>query len=168
MMPRIKPNLNYNFKFTEFDLNDAEDLTASDIEDNPKIERMHSDTDCTNLQMKFDVDDNGISNMFNNLVDRLIHDSNALAESIIVKTLYDFGIHTFDEYLDDLSNGASMYNDAVDTVNEKLMESFEDVPYFIPKLHKMKDMDDVYTALDALRKNPYIKDYWNAALWRVI
>ena len=168
MMQRIKPNLNYNLKFTEFDLNDAEDLTASDIEDDPKIDRMHSDTDWTNLQMKFDVDDNGISNMFNDLVDRLIHDSNALAESIIVKTLYDFGIHTFDEYLDDLSNGASIYNNAVDTVNERLMESFDNVPYFIPKLHKMKDMDDVYTALDALRKNPYIKDYWNAALWRVI
>lgn len=163
MMPRIKPNLNYNFKFTEFDLNDAKDLTASDIEDDPKIEQMHSD-----MEVRFDIPDTGISNILNDLVDKLIHDSNALAESIIVKTLYDFGIHTFDEYLDDLSNGASIYNDAVDTVNEKLMESFDDVPYFIPKLHKMKDMDDVYTTLDALRKNPYIKDYWNAALWRVI
>ena len=163
MMNKISADPRYNLKFTEFNQNDVPEVKASDIKFTSRIEPT------THIpEAVFDVHGAECMDVMNKLVDDLIRESNALSESIIVKTLYDFGIKTFDDYIEDLSNGAEIYNSAVDTINERLLNAFGDTPQFLPKLPKMKDMDEVYVALDAINKNPYMRDYWNAALWRVI
>lgn len=163
MMNKISADPRYNLKFTEFDPDNVPEIEASDIKFTPRIEPT------THIpEAVFDVHGAECMDAMNNIVDDLIRKSNALAESIIIKTLYDFGIKTFDDYVEDLSNGAEIYNSAVDTINERLLDAFGDTPQLLPKLPKMKDMDEVYVALDAINKNPYMRDYWNAALWRVI
>lgn len=163
MMNPVSADLRYNLKFTEFDPDNVPEIETSDIKFTPRIEPT------THIpEAVFDVHGAECVDIMNNIVDDLIHKSNALAESIIIKTLYDFGIKTFDDYMEDLSNGAEIYNSAVDTINERLLDAFDETPQLLPKLPKFQNMDEVYVALDAISKNPYMKDYWNAALWRVI
>ena len=159
MMNRISADPRYNLKFTEFNPNDVPELKASDIKFTSRIEPT------THIpEAVFDVHGAECMDVMNNIVDDLIRESNALSESIIVKTLYDFGIKTFDDYLEDLSNGAEIYNSAVDTINERLLNAFNVTPHILPKLPKFHSTDEIYVALDAISKNPYIREHWDATL----
>lgn len=159
MMNKISADPRYNLKFTEFNPNDVQELKASDIKFTSRIEPT------THIpEAVFDVPDTGCVDVMNKIVDDLIRESNALSESIIIKTLYDFGIKTFDDYMEDLSNGAEIYNSAVDTINYRLLNAFNKTPYLLPKMPKFQNTDEIYVALDAISKNPYIRDHWSATL----
>lgn len=163
MMNKISDDLRYNLKFTEFNPDDVPEVKASDIKFTSRIEPT------THIpEAVFDIHDAECMDAMNNIVDDLISESNALSESIIVKTLYDFGIKTFDDYIEDLSNGAEIYNSAVYTINERLLNAFNGTAYFLPKIPKFQNTDEIYVALDAISKNPYIRDHWDATLRRAI
>ena len=84
MMNKISADLRYNLKFTEFNPDNVPEVKASDIKFTSRIEPT------THMpEAVFDIHGAECMDAMDNIVDDLIRESNALSESITVKTLYD-------------------------------------------------------------------------------